>query len=63
MSLAKKLTLGKNKIIAGVCSGIALYIHQDVSIVRIAVLIAAAVTGFFPAIVLYLFAAYIIPEE
>lgn len=33
--MAKKLKLGKNKMIAGVCSGIAEYFDVDVAIVRI----------------------------
>jgi len=33
--MAKKLKLGKNKILAGVCSGVAEYFDVDPTIVRI----------------------------
>ncbi|MEO8580974.1 MAG: PspC domain-containing protein [Patescibacteria group bacterium] len=59
----KKLTLGKEKMIAGVCSGVAEYMNQDVSLIRLAVMIITISTGFVPMFALYFIAAWIIPEK
>lgn len=63
MKAQKKLLLGSDKKIAGVCSGLANYLGQDVSLVRIAVVVAAMSTGIFPAVLLYFIAVLLIPQE
>lgn len=50
-----------NQILAGVCSGIAKYFNVDVTLVRLA-LIIACIAGFSGGII-YIIAALIMPEE
>jgi phage shock protein C len=59
----KKLTLGKEKMISGVCSGLAEYLNQDVTLIRLLVMILTVSTGFFTMILLYIIATWIIPEK
>ncbi len=49
--------------IAGICGGLAQYFGIDANLVRVAFLLLAVLTGFLPAIVAYIVAAIIIPEE
>lgn len=51
----------KNKIIAGVCGGIAEYFNVDVTLIRLAWVLAVFFGG--SGIVLYILAVVIIPEE
>lgn len=51
----------KDKILAGVLGGFAEYIAADATIVRIIWLIALALTGFVPGIILYTVAALVLP--
>lgn len=61
--MTRKLTRSRNqRIIAGVCGGIAETYNLDVNIVRIVTAVAALVTSGFVA-VLYLAAALFLPEE
>lgn len=56
----KKLTKGRNRILCGVCSGIAEYLNIDVTVVR---LLTVVLTLFTCVVGLaYLVAAVIIPE-
>lgn len=50
-----------NKLIGGVCSGLAKYLNMDVNLVRILVVIISLFTGV--PIVLYLLALFLLPEE
>jgi len=50
------------KIIAGVCGGVAEYFNIDVTLVRL-VWVLVTLPGFFPGIILYIVAAVIIPES
>ena len=49
--------------LAGVLGGLADYTGLDPSLVRIAYLILAILTGFVPGILLYLVMAFIVPLE
>lgn len=51
-----------DKMIAGVCGGIARYTGLDATLVRV-VLVAAVVFGFGAGILLYLVAWLLMPEE
>lgn len=53
----------EEKKIAGICAGIAEIYHFDVTLVRLATVFATALTGFWPGIVTYLIAWYLIPEK
>lgn len=56
----KKLTKGRNRMICGVCSGLAEYFNVDVTLVRLAAVVLSLFTcvGF----IAYLVAAVIMPE-
>ena len=58
----KKITLGKEKKLMGVCSGIAEYTHLDVTLVRLLMLAFVFMTGFFPGVLFYIIAGVIMPE-
>ncbi len=58
----KKLVRSTNKVLAGICGGIAEYFDMDPTLVRV---IYAALTIFttgFPGIILYLIMLLIVPE-
>ena len=58
----KKLTRSTNKVLAGVCGGIAEYFEVDPTLIRIAY---AALTIFsvgFPGVLLYLIMLLLMPE-
>ncbi len=57
----KLLSLGKNKKIAGVCSGLADYFGIDVTVVRILFLISSL--WFFIPVILYLICWIIMPNQ
>ena len=62
--MGKKLFKSEsNKIISGVCGGIAEYFSVDVSLIRIATVIGGALTGGFPMIIGYIICAAILPTE
>ena len=50
-----------NKIIGGVCSGVAKYLNMDVNLVRVLTVIISLFTGV--PIILYLIALFVLPEE
>ena len=51
-----------NRVLAGVCGGIAEYYGSDPTAVRLLTLVVGLFTGIFPMIVLYLVAAIVIPD-
>lgn len=62
--MAKQLTrLTNDKIIWGICSGIAQYLDWDKTIVRILMVLLLLVTGFFPVGLLYIIAYFIMPVD
>ena len=52
-----------NRVLAGVCGGIAEYYGSDATAVRLLTLVLGLFTGIFPMIVLYLIAAIVIPDR
>ena len=58
---AKRLTRSQNKMLAGVCAGLADYTGLDVSLVRILVVLIALATGIFYGLLIYLVAALVMP--
>ena len=58
----QKLLRSNNKIIAGVCGGLADYFDIDATLMRVIVVLAAVFTGFFPITVAYVILIFIIPE-
>jgi len=53
----------KNRMILGVCGGLAEYWNTDPTIVRVVYVLLTLVTGFLVGIIVYLAAALIIPEQ
>jgi phage shock protein C len=52
-----------NRVLAGVCGGIAEYYGSDATAVRLLTLVLGLFTGIFPMILLYLIAAIVIPDH
>ncbi|MCP5046705.1 MAG: PspC domain-containing protein [bacterium] len=53
----------KEKMIAGVCGGIAEYFNQDPTLVRIIYVLASVLSVAFPGILVYLVLWAIIPQS
>ncbi len=63
MAEEKRLTRSKtNRLLGGVCGGIAEYYGWDPSLVRIGWIVLSFIPA-FPGIILYILALIIIPEE
>jgi phage shock protein C len=58
-----KLTRSRDKIIAGVCSGLANYLGLDKSMVRIGFVLIGFITALIPMSLVYVVMWFIIPEE
>ncbi|HEU5290066.1 MAG TPA: PspC domain-containing protein [Cyclobacteriaceae bacterium] len=58
-----RLTRSKDKIIAGVCAGIAKYFDLETSLVRIGFVLIGFITAFVPMALVYLVMVIVIPEE
>jgi phage shock protein C len=52
-----------DRVIAGVCGGLAARLAVDPSLVRVAWAILALVTGIFPLLVVYVIMAAVVPED
>ncbi len=59
----KRLTRSNNKMIAGVCAGIAEYMDVDPTVVRLAYAALSIFSAGFPGIILYFVCMIIIPEQ
>lgn len=53
----------KNKMIAGICGGIAEMLDVDPTIVRLGVVLLAVVTAIIPFVITYLVGWIIIPDQ
>jgi phage shock protein C len=52
-----------DRVLAGVCGGLAQRLEIDPSLVRVTCVIVALVTGIFPILILYVIVAIVVPEE
>ncbi len=59
----KELHLSNNRIISGVCWGIAEYFEIDPSIIRLAWIVVTVLTGIVPGVIAYILAAIVIPRS
>ncbi len=59
----KKLKLSQNKMLAGVCAGFAEFLEVDVTMVRVLFACFVILTGFFPGVLGYLVAWFIMASE
>lgn len=60
--MSKKLTKSSDKMIAGVVGGFAEYMGIDKTLARV-LYAAISIPGFFPCIILYIVAAWVMPEK
>ena len=58
----KKLVRSTNKVLAGVCGGIAEYFNVDPTVVRIAYAALTVFSAGFPGVLLYLIMWLLMPE-
>jgi phage shock protein C len=64
MATEKKLYRSNtNRMLAGVCGGIAEYFHVDPTLIRLAYVLLSIFTVAFPGIIVYIIAAIIIPND
>jgi len=61
--MVKRLYRSKDRMISGVCGGIAEYMGADPTLVRLIWALATVFSGFFPGLIAYIIAAIIIPER
>lgn len=61
-NLSRKLTKSSNKMLAGVCAGIAEYLGWDVTLVRVVYLILSLFTAAFPGLLLYILLCIVMPQ-
>ena len=59
----KRLRRSSNRIIAGVCAGIAEYMGIDVNLVRVLYVIISLVSVAFPGILAYLILWLVVPSR
>lgn len=59
----KKLYRSKtNRVFAGICGGLGEYMNVDPVVIRIIWLFIVICTGFFPGVLAYILAIFVIPE-
>jgi phage shock protein C len=63
MANNKKLYRSNNRMLAGVCGGVAEYFGVDATLIRLAYVILSVFTVAFPGIIVYILAAIIIPSD
>jgi phage shock protein C len=61
--MRSRLTRSRDKIIAGVCGGLANYFGLEISLVRIGFVLIGIVTAVLPLFLVYMIMWLIIPEE
>ena len=60
--MKKKLQRSSNKMVAGVCAGIAEYLGLDVTIVRVAYVLVSIFSAGFPGLIVYLILMFVMPD-
>ncbi|MBR6990383.1 MAG: PspC domain-containing protein [Bacteroidaceae bacterium] len=61
--MEKKLTKSNDKVISGVCSGIAEYFDIDPTLVRVGYAALSVFSAGFPGLILYIILAIIMPNK
>lgn len=59
--MEKKLTKSANKMLGGVCAGIAEYMGVDPTVVRVIYALLSVFSAGFPGLLLYIILLFIIP--
>ena len=60
--MSKKLQRSSNKMIAGVCAGLAEYFGLDITVIRIAYLLLSIFSAGFPGLLVYVILWFIMPD-
>jgi len=60
--MKKKLRRSSNKMIAGVCAGIAEYLGLDVTLVRVAYVLLSIFSAGFPGLIVYIILMFVMPD-
>ena len=60
---SRRITLSNNKMIAGVCGGIADYLGLDPTLVRVAYVLLSLLSAAFPGIIVYIIAWILMPKR
>jgi phage shock protein C len=60
--MAKKLQRSSNKMIAGVCAGIAEYLGLDITLVRILYVLISVFSAGFPGLLVYVILWFVMPD-
>jgi phage shock protein PspC (stress-responsive transcriptional regulator) len=58
-----KLTRSRNKVIAGVCAGLAEWLGWDLALVRILYLVASILSAGFPGTLVYIILWIVMPDD
>ena len=53
----------KNKVFAGICGGVGEYFNVDPVLIRLIWVLVVIFTGFFPGVLAYIIAIFIVPEK
>lgn len=61
--MAGRLRRSSDKMIAGVCAGIADYLGWETSIVRIAYVLLSIFSAGFPGLLVYIILWFVMPDE
>lgn len=61
--MAGRLKRSSDKMIAGVCAGIAEYLGWEVSIVRIAYVLLSIFSAGFPGLLVYIILWFVMPDD
>jgi phage shock protein C len=59
----RRLTRSDNRVIAGVCAGLAKWLGWDVALVRLLYLLASILSAGFPGILVYVILWIVMPPE
>ncbi len=63
MAMAKRLVRSQDKVLGGVCGGIAEYLGLDITLVRAGYLVLSILSAAFPGVLVYLILWIIMPER
>lgn len=63
MAMSKRLYRSQQKVLGGVCAGIAEYLGLDPTLVRIAYVIISLISVAFPGVLIYIILWIIMPEQ
>lgn len=58
-----KLTKSSDRMLAGVCGGLAEYFDMDPTMVRIGYVLITLISASFPGVLLYIVAAFLMPDS